>query len=81
MFDLIISVFKNEFLSSSLPFILQWSERRRLDLAGFLSSMLRAHLNAYDPIFSMALRYLIRLCINFISFSLYEPRKLCHFYC
>ncbi|PNY07085.1 hypothetical protein L195_g003568 [Trifolium pratense] len=37
-----------------------WSERRRLELAGFMSSMLRAHLNAYDPVFSMALRYLIR---------------------
>lgn len=45
---------------------MQWSERRRLDLAGFLSSMLRAHLNAYDPIFSMTLRYLIRLFLNFI---------------
>ncbi|KAH1202758.1 Craniofacial development protein 2 [Glycine max] len=38
-----------------------WSEHRRLDLAGFMSSMLRAHLNAYDPIFSMALRYLISI--------------------
>ncbi|CAK8562394.1 unnamed protein product [Lathyrus sativus] len=43
------------------PVANEWSERRRLDLAGFLSSMLRAHLNAYDPIFSMALRYLISI--------------------
>lgn len=43
------------------PVANEWSERRRLDLAGFLSSMLRAHLNAYDPIFSMTLRYLISI--------------------
>lgn len=43
------------------PVANEWSERRRLDLAGFMSSMLRAHLNAYDPIFSMALRYLISI--------------------
>ncbi|KAH1249602.1 hypothetical protein GmHk_05G012922 [Glycine max] len=43
------------------PVANEWSEQRRLDLAGFMSSMLRAHLNAYDPIFSMALRYLISI--------------------
>ncbi|XP_027346425.1 uncharacterized protein LOC113858136 isoform X2 [Abrus precatorius] len=43
------------------PVANEWSEWRRLDLAGFMSSMLRAHLNAYDPIFSMALRYLISI--------------------
>ncbi|KAG4933566.1 hypothetical protein JHK87_047568 [Glycine soja] len=43
------------------PVANEWSEHRRLDLAGFMSSMLRAHLNAYDPIFSMALRYLISI--------------------
>jgi len=53
-----------------LAYFMQWSERRRLDLAGYMSSMLRAHLNAYDPIFSMALRYLIRLSIRFSSFNL-----------
>ncbi|CAJ2635421.1 unnamed protein product [Trifolium pratense] len=43
------------------PVANEWSERRRLELAGFMSSMLRAHLNAYDPVFSMALRYLISI--------------------
>lgn len=45
----------------------QWSERRRFDLAGLLSSILRAHLHAYDPVFSMTLRYLIR----YVSGSLF----------
>ncbi|KAL1333111.1 hypothetical protein HN51_061871 [Arachis hypogaea] len=45
----------------SSPVANEWSERRRLDLAGFMSSMLRAHLNAYDPVFSLALRYLISI--------------------
>ncbi|CAL0312801.1 unnamed protein product [Lupinus luteus] len=43
------------------PVANEWSEKRRFDLAGFMSSMLRAHLHAYDPIFSMALRYLISI--------------------
>lgn len=43
------------------PVAEEWSERRRVDLAGLLSSILRAHLNAYDPIFSMTLRYLISI--------------------
>lgn len=34
---------------------------RRIDLAGLMSSVLRTHLHAYDPIFSMALRYLISI--------------------
>lgn len=46
---------------SCLLYLLQWSEMRRFDLAGLMSSVLRAQLHAYDPIFSMALRYLIRL--------------------
>lgn len=39
----------------------EWSERRRFEIAGLLSSVLRAHLHAYDPIFSMTLRYLISI--------------------
>ncbi|KAJ9670773.1 hypothetical protein PVL29_026979 [Vitis rotundifolia] len=39
----------------------QWSERRRFDIAGLISSVLRAHLHAYDPLFSMTLRYLISI--------------------
>ncbi|XP_043804868.1 uncharacterized protein LOC110628491 isoform X3 [Manihot esculenta] len=43
----------------SSPVANEWSERRRFDIAGLMSSVLRAHLHAYDPVFSMTLRYLI----------------------
>ncbi|XP_059640086.1 uncharacterized protein LOC132282429 isoform X2 [Cornus florida] len=43
------------------PVANEWSERRRFDIAGLLSSVLRAHLHAYDPVFSMTLRYLISI--------------------
>ncbi|XP_020104728.1 uncharacterized protein LOC109721488 [Ananas comosus] len=43
------------------PVANEWSERRRSDLAGLLSSILRAHLHAYDAVFSLALRYLISI--------------------
>ncbi|KAL3526767.1 hypothetical protein ACH5RR_011423 [Cinchona calisaya] len=43
------------------PVAYEWSERRRFDIAGLLASVLRAYLNAYDPIFSMTLRYLISI--------------------
>ncbi|XP_042507490.1 uncharacterized protein LOC122083684 [Macadamia integrifolia] len=50
------------------PVAHEWSIRRRVDLAGLLSSVLRANLQAYDPIFSMTLRYLISVhkgfCFN-----------------
>lgn len=39
---------------------MQWAERRRLEIAGLMCSVLRAHLKAYDPTFSLTLRYLIR---------------------
>ncbi|XP_026445879.1 uncharacterized protein LOC113346630 isoform X2 [Papaver somniferum] len=42
-------------------FSFQWSEKRRFDIAGLLSSVLRVHLQAFDPIFSMTLRYLISI--------------------
>ncbi|XP_065874321.1 uncharacterized protein [Euphorbia lathyris] len=45
----------------SSPVANEWSERRRFDIAGMMSSVLRAHLHAYDPVFSMALRYLISI--------------------
>lgn len=52
----------------------QWSERRRFDIAGLMSSVLRAHLHAYDPVFSMTLRYLIRLALNlFLTFHEFLP--------
>ncbi|XAR57807.1 hypothetical protein NMG60_11026074 [Bertholletia excelsa] len=43
------------------PVANEWSERRRLEIAGLMSSVLRAHLNAYDPVLSMTLRYLISI--------------------
>ncbi|CAN6305347.1 unnamed protein product [Urochloa humidicola] len=43
------------------PVVNEWSIKRRFELAGLLSSMLRAHLRAYDPILSMTLRYLISI--------------------
>lgn len=43
------------------PVASEWSERRRFDIAGQLSSVLISHLNAYDPILSLTLRYLISI--------------------
>ncbi|KAJ7944413.1 CTLH, C-terminal LisH motif [Quillaja saponaria] len=43
----------------SSPVENEWSEKRKYDIAGLLSSVLRAHLHAYDPLFSLTLRYLI----------------------
>ncbi|KAK3153593.1 hypothetical protein QOZ80_2BG0177970 [Eleusine coracana subsp. coracana] len=51
----------------SSPVVNEWSVKRRFELAGFLSSMLRAHLQAYDPILSMTLRYLISIHKVFCS--------------
>ena len=45
--------------------VIQWSERRRFDLAGSLSSILRAQLHAYDPLLAMTLRYLMRYAFYF----------------
>ncbi|KAE7999595.1 hypothetical protein FH972_004003 [Carpinus fangiana] len=43
------------------PVANEWSERRRFEIAGLMSSVLRAHLHAYDPVVSMTLRYLISI--------------------
>ncbi|KAF5736130.1 hypothetical protein HS088_TW14G00265 [Tripterygium wilfordii] len=43
------------------PVANEWSERRRFDIAGLMSSVLKAHLHAYDPVFSLTLRYLISI--------------------
>ncbi|GAB4848960.1 hypothetical protein Ancab_003774 [Ancistrocladus abbreviatus] len=51
----------------SSPVADAWSERRRSEISGLISSILRAHLQAYDPIFSMALRYLISVHKAFCS--------------
>jgi hypothetical protein len=42
------------------PVANEWAEKRRYEMAGLMSSVLRASLQAYDPVFSMTLRYLIR---------------------
>ncbi|XWS29866.1 hypothetical protein CRYUN_Cryun24cG0066900 [Craigia yunnanensis] len=39
----------------------EWAEKRRYEIAGLMSSVLRARLHAYNPIFSMTLRYLISI--------------------
>ncbi|KAI7724488.1 hypothetical protein M8C21_024507, partial [Ambrosia artemisiifolia] len=43
------------------PVVNEWSERRLFELAGLMTSVLRAHLHAYDPVFAMAIRYLISI--------------------
>ncbi|KAK9678567.1 hypothetical protein RND81_11G219800 [Saponaria officinalis] len=43
------------------PVANEWSEKRRFEIAGLMSSILRAHLHAHDPVFSMTLRYLISI--------------------
>ncbi|CAD6212477.1 unnamed protein product [Miscanthus lutarioriparius] len=45
----------------SSPVVNEWSIKKRFELAGLLSSILRAHLEAYDPILSLTLRYLISI--------------------
>lgn len=56
---LLALIFDKEDQSS--PVANEWSERRRFDLAGLLSSILRVQLQAYDPIFLLTLRYLISI--------------------
>ncbi|KAF6159425.1 hypothetical protein GIB67_032196 [Kingdonia uniflora] len=43
------------------PVANEWAVIRRFKIAGLLSYALRAYLSAYDPIFSMTLRYLISI--------------------
>ncbi|XP_022739973.1 uncharacterized protein LOC111292053 isoform X2 [Durio zibethinus] len=43
------------------PVANEWAEKRRYEIAGLMSSVLRAHLHAYNPLFSMTLRYLISI--------------------
>ncbi|KAJ4714905.1 CTLH LisH motif-containing protein [Melia azedarach] len=43
------------------PVANEWAERRRFEIAGLMSSVLRANLHAYDPVFAMTLRYLISI--------------------
>lgn len=68
-------------LLSHLFYMLQWSERRRFDIAGLISSVLRAHMHAYDPLFSMTLRYLIRSFFNsswsFFTRYIYSLSSVC----
>lgn len=46
---------------SNSPVFSEWSERRRFEIAGLMSSILRAHFQAHDPLLSMTLRYLISI--------------------
>lgn len=46
---------------STSPVANEWSDRRRFEIAGLMSSILRAHLHAHDPVFCMTLRYLISI--------------------
>ncbi|KAK8652987.1 hypothetical protein V6N13_127008 [Hibiscus sabdariffa] len=43
------------------PVANEWAEKRRCEIAGLVSSVLRAHFHAYNPIFSMTLRYLMSI--------------------
>uniref|UniRef100_A0A1J3J7M2 Glucose-induced degradation protein 8-like protein n=1 Tax=Noccaea caerulescens TaxID=107243 RepID=A0A1J3J7M2_NOCCA len=43
------------------PVANEWAEKTRYEMAGLMSSVLRASLQAYDPLFSMTLRYLISI--------------------
>lgn len=57
-----------------------------MDIAGLLSSVLRAHLRAYDPVFSMAMRYLIRFHLILfylisVNFSLSLSLDVSPIYC
>nr|AAM74330.2 Hypothetical protein [Oryza sativa Japonica Group] len=54
----------------SSPVANEWSIKKRFELAGLLSSILRTHLQAYDPILSMTLRYLIRNPFQSLLFSM-----------
>ncbi|CAN0883845.1 Protein GID8 homolog, partial [Linum grandiflorum] len=47
------------------PVANEWSEKKRSEIAGLMTSVLRAHLHAYDPVFSMTLRYLISIHKSF----------------
>lgn len=44
---------------ASSPVAQEWSESKRVELAATISSVLKAELRAYDPLFSLALRYLL----------------------
>ncbi|KAK4791505.1 hypothetical protein SAY86_031918 [Trapa natans] len=43
------------------PVANEWSENKRFEIAGMMSSVLRTYLHAYDPLFSMTLRYLVSI--------------------
>ncbi|GJR62581.1 zinc knuckle CX2CX4HX4C containing protein [Tanacetum coccineum] len=47
--------------SNSEGIVAIWSKRRLFELAGLMASVLRAYLHAYDPLFSMEIRYLISI--------------------
>eukprot|EP00250_Pteridium_aquilinum_P000798 c10963_g1_i1 orf=536-2674(-) len=44
---------------TSSPIVQEWSESKRVELAATVASVLKAQLRAYEPLFSLALRYLV----------------------
>ncbi|GMI68085.1 hypothetical protein like AT5G66810 [Hibiscus trionum] len=43
------------------PVANEWAEKRRYEIAGLVSSVLRAYFHAYNPIFSMTMSYLMSI--------------------
>ncbi|XP_022775206.1 uncharacterized protein LOC111317118 isoform X2 [Durio zibethinus] len=60
-FKHVLLVFIYDKDDQSSPVANEWAEKRSYEIAGLMSSVLRAHLRAYNPIFSMTLRYLISI--------------------
>ncbi|KAK6923021.1 hypothetical protein RJ641_011325 [Dillenia turbinata] len=59
---LVLLILLHRFLGFCGSFSCQkWSEMRRFEIAGLMSSVLRAQLHAYDPVFALTLRYLISI--------------------
>ncbi|CAI0429925.1 unnamed protein product [Linum tenue] len=60
-FKHVLLAFIYDINDQSSPVANEWSEKRRCEIAGLMTSVLRAHLQAYDPVFAMSLRYLISI--------------------
>ncbi|CAI0554055.1 unnamed protein product [Linum tenue] len=57
-FKHVLLAFIYDIHDQSSPVANEWSEKKRSEIAGLMTSVLRAHLQAYDPVFAMTLRYL-----------------------
>ncbi|CAL1408691.1 unnamed protein product [Linum trigynum] len=60
-FKHVLLAFIYDIHDKSSPVANEWSEKKRSEIAGLMTSVLRAHLQAYDPVFAMTLRYLISI--------------------